>query len=383
MYGVKCPKCGLMQLVKELCESCGTRLEKPKGPVYARLPLPVAPPANLSSSKEVEDIPEPFHSPSGIQVGGGSRHLSFHGSGGELFGIQLLNTLLTIITLGIYSFWGKTKVRAYFWGKTELEGDRFAYHGTGKELMNGAFRAMLVFGLPLTVLNTLPKLLEPGQILQIIVMLLTYAAIIVFIPVAMVGARRYRFSRTSWRGILFSFRGRMRDFLRLFLGGWGLTALTLGLYYPFYDTRRQDFMVSNSQFGSRRFKFDGSGRDLSKPYLLALLLFVPTLGLYWFWFTARKQRYFWEHTRLDTLRFRSTVTGGRLLALHLGNFFLLILTLGLAWSWVLVRNVRFSFAYLSLEGAMDPAKIQQEAQEASATGDALAGFMDASFDLGA
>jgi uncharacterized membrane protein YjgN (DUF898 family) len=71
-----------------------------------------------------------------------------------------------------------------------------------------------------------------------------------------------------------------------------------------------------------------------------------------------------------------------LLAFQLGNLFLLILTLGLAWSWVMVRKVRFSFAYLTLEGVMDTAKVRQEAQAASATGDALAGFMDASFDLG-
>jgi len=382
MYGVKCPKCGLMQLVKEQCESCGTHLESPKGPVYARRPPPLSPSASPSPPKEIEELTEMIHSPSGVQMGGESRHLSFHGAGGQLFGIYLLNTLLTVLTLGIYSFWGKTKVRAYLWGKTQLEGDRFAYHGTGRELMNGAFKAALVFGFPLTLVNTLPNFLEPKKILEIVALVLTYAAILVFIPVAMVGARRYRFSRTSWRGIHFSFRGQIWEFAKLFLGGWALTLLTLGLYYPFNQTRQHGFMVSNSYFGSKRFRFDGSGRDLFKPYLLAQLLFLPTLGLYWFWFMAKKQRYFWEHTHLDTLHFRSTVTGGRLLAFNLGNLVLLILTLGLAWSWVVVRKARFSFAYLTLEGVMDPAKIQQEAQAASATGDALAGFMDASFDLG-
>jgi uncharacterized membrane protein YjgN (DUF898 family) len=141
-------------------------------------------------------------------------------------------------------------------------------------------------------------------------------------------------------------------------------------------------MVSNSYFGSKRFKFDGAGRDLFKAYLAALLLSLPTLGLYWFWFMAKKQRYFWEHSHLDTLHFRSTVTGARLLAFYSGNFFLLILTLGLSWSWVVIRKVRFNFAYLTLEGVMDTARVRQEAQAASATGDALAGFMDASFDLG-
>jgi uncharacterized membrane protein YjgN (DUF898 family) len=345
-------------------------------------PVPLTPSASSSTPEKIEELTEAIHPHQDFTPGGETRHLSFHGAGGQLFAIYLLNTLLTVLTLGIYSFWGKTKVRAYLWGKSQLEGDRFVYHGTGRELMNGAFKAMLVFGLPLTLVNALPGFLEPKEILEIVAMVLTYAAILVFIPVAMVGARRYRFSRTSWRGIHFSFRGRIWEFVKLFLGGWVLTSLTLGLYYPFYDTRRHGFLVSSSYFGSQRFKFDGAGRDLFKPYLLAQLLFLPTLGMYWFWFMAKKQRYFWEHTHLDTLHFRSTVTGGRLLAFNLVNLLLLIVTLGLAWSWVVVRKVRFNFAYLALEGIMDPAKIQQEAQAASATGDALAGFMDTSFDLG-
>jgi uncharacterized membrane protein YjgN (DUF898 family) len=71
-----------------------------------------------------------------------------------------------------------------------------------------------------------------------------------------------------------------------------------------------------------------------------------------------------------------------LLAQHLGNLLLLIITLGLAWPWVTVRKIRFVFNYLTLDGVMDPTKIRQEAQSASATGEALSGFMDAGFDLG-
>jgi uncharacterized membrane protein YjgN (DUF898 family) len=312
-----------------------------------------------------------------------TRRLSFRGSGGTLFGIYLLNSLLTIFTLGIYSFWGKTKVRSYLWSQTELEGDCFVYHGTGKELMSGTSKAMLFFGVPLTILNMLPNFLEPKGMLETGSMVLTYIIVMIFIPVAMVGARRYRLSRTSWRGIRFSFRGKIGDFMKIFLGGGFLTALSLGFYYPFFVVRRQEFMMGNSYFGNRRFEFDGSGRDLFKPYLLALLLTLPTLGLSWFWFLAKKQRYFWRHTHLDAIQFESTVTGGRLLGLHVTNLLLLVFTLGLAWSWVIVRNIRFAFTYLSLEGMIDPALIRQEAQAASATGDVLAGLMDAGFDLGA
>jgi len=78
---------------------------------------------------------------------------------------------------------------------------------------------------------------------------------LIFIPVAMVGSRRYRLTRTSWRGIRFSFRGRAWTFIPIFLKGYFLSGLTFGLYYPFYLTRRQSFMMSNSYFGNERFGF--------------------------------------------------------------------------------------------------------------------------------
>ncbi|MGH7770670.1 MAG: YjgN family protein [Candidatus Binatia bacterium] len=315
---------------------------------------------------------------------GGSYRLFFHGDGGSLFGIHIVNIFLTLVTLGIYSFWGRVKVRRYLLSQTELEGDRFAYHGTGMELLMGWLKAMLVFGIPLLILNYAPILLGAGMVWNIIIGVLIYIILLVFIPFAMVSARRYRLSRSSWRGIRFSFRGRMVEFIKLFVVGSILTTITLGLYYPIFETRRYGFMVSHSYLGNEKFHFDGRGQDLLGSFLLALLLFLPTLGLYWFWFLAKKDRYLWAHTSFGTASFRSTVTGGNMLLLKLVNLLLLVFTLGLAWPWALVRKTRFVFAYLSLEGALDLEGIQQEAQAASATGEGLASFLDldAGFDLG-
>ena len=41
------------------------------------------------------------------------RRLVFHGVGGSLFGIHIVNILLSIVTLGSYYFWGKVRVRNY------------------------------------------------------------------------------------------------------------------------------------------------------------------------------------------------------------------------------------------------------------------------------
>lgn len=378
LYGVKCPKCGLIQLPQDRCKSCGTVLEtqaQPSIPKRVSEAIPKTPPSPREPSSTGTR-------PSQVRERADQIHpLTFHGTGGELLGIQIVNMLLTVVTLGFYYFWGKVKVRRYILSQTEFEGDRLGYHGTGKELLIGFLKASVLFFIPLILLNIVPDLIG-SPIVKIIAGILTYLLVMVFIPFAMVGARRYRLSRTSWRGIRFSFRGKTFEFIKFFLWGSFLTGLTLGLYYPIFGTRRYGFLMSHSYFGNEKFKFNAGGRELFGPYLLALLLFLPTLGLYWFWFLAKKQRYFWEHTSFDTLRFRSTVTGRALLNLVIGNFILMAITLGVGWPWIVVRTVRFTFKYLTLEGPLALEKIKQEAQAASPTGEALEGFMDTGFDFG-
>ncbi|MEK8036634.1 MAG: DUF898 family protein [candidate division NC10 bacterium] len=312
------------------------------------------------------------------------RRLFFHGSGGSLFGIYIVNVLFTLVTLGVYYFWGKVRVRKYVLSQSEIEGDRFAYHGTGRELLIGFLKAMLFFVVPVIVLAVVRDVLDVWIGLKGLAGLLGYLLLVVFIPLATVGARRYRLSRSSWRGIRFSFRGRARDFVRIFVVGSVASSFTFGLYYPFFDAQRHAFMTANSWFGNRRFDFDGAGRALFGPFLLTLLLTPFTLGLIWFWYLARKRRYFWGHTWFGAARFGSTVTGWSLLRLMTGNLLLLVLTLGLAWPWARVRSVRFAFRYLTLEGPLDLDAIQQDAQAASATGEGLAGLLDVGggFDLG-
>jgi uncharacterized membrane protein YjgN (DUF898 family) len=353
------------------------------GPPAAAPPRPPGPPAAPPPPASPPDGP-----PAGARAAapppeapGGPLHgLVFHGSGGSLFGIFIVNMLLTLVTLGVFHFWAKTRVRRYFASETEFEGDRFAYHGTGVELLVGALKATVIFAVPFAIFRIVPQLdLDVFATAGAIV--LAYAIVLLLIPLAIVGTQRYRLSRTSWRGIRFSFRGPTAEFVRLFVGGALLSVVTLGIYYPFFLIRRQTFLVSHSYFGSERFGFDGQGRELFRIYLVGVLLLLPTLGLYWFWFQARRQRYLWGRTTTSTARFRYPVTGGALFALRLVNAILLVLTLGLATPWVAVRNTRFAYRYLGLEGPLDLERVQQEAQLASATGEGLAGFLDTGFEF--
>src|SRR4051794_10765484 len=53
--------------------------------------------------------------------------------------------LLALITLGIYRFWGRTRVRRYVWSRISVGGDRLGYTGTGREMFLGFLRVALLF----------------------------------------------------------------------------------------------------------------------------------------------------------------------------------------------------------------------------------------------
>lgn len=57
----------------------------------------------------------------------------------KLWFLWLKKIILSILTLGIYSFWGKTYLRKYVVHSFQIDRDRLEYIGTGKELFLGVF----------------------------------------------------------------------------------------------------------------------------------------------------------------------------------------------------------------------------------------------------
>src|SRR5437660_91238 len=302
-----CPRCGAPAVERDKCGQCGVvasvyiaALEKmrrapappppPSSAPRASAPPAATPPAARAQTAEaarpapngsgapatavMTPAPATTGTTSAAAMAGVPRRLGFPGVGGTLFGIYVVNILATIAPFGAYRFWGKVRIRRFMLSQTSFEGDRFAYHGTGKELLLGFFKALLFVGLPITALSAMARL-SGDKTIYVTTQAFTSLLVFIFIPIAMVGARRYRLSRTSWRGIRFSFRGKAWVFVKIFIVALLLSALTLTLYYPFFQTRQQEFMVSNSCFGRRQLRFDGRGRDLLGAYVVALLLLVP------------------------------------------------------------------------------------------------------------
>ncbi len=169
-------------------------------------------------------------------------------NGGSLAGITFKNALLNIPTLGIWSFWAKTRVRRYLWSNIQIAGDPLHYTGTGFELFKGAIIALLVLAalfVPLGTLSAAGYGQITGPVQFLIFILLT--------PLGMFFARRYRLSRTEWRGIRAGFDGNWKAFAFKSAGFTLLSILTLGLAAPFRRVFIERYFWNNSFFGTEKF----------------------------------------------------------------------------------------------------------------------------------
>ena len=84
--------------------------------------------------------------------------LSFDGKSLEYFRIWIVNTLLTIVTVGLYFPWAKVRTNRYFYANSKLDGRNFDYHATGKQLFIGYLIAMGLFILYTILQQISPKL---------------------------------------------------------------------------------------------------------------------------------------------------------------------------------------------------------------------------------
>ena len=68
----------------------------------------------------------------------------YTGQRGALFGLAFKTALLTVLTLGIYRFWAKTRIRRYVWSSVSIDGDRLEYTWTGQRYaVEGTIQAEL------------------------------------------------------------------------------------------------------------------------------------------------------------------------------------------------------------------------------------------------
>jgi len=202
--------------------------------------------------------------------------LHFAGRRGDYWRLMIRGAFLQAITLGIYRFWLFTDMRRFLWASTEVEGESFEYTGTAVELLLGFLMAIGIL-IPIYALLFVASL-EFGLVSQL-------SGVVAFVVLAGFGqyaifrARRYRLTRTVFRGLRFHQGGSaVRYAIRAMLW-WIPIALTLGLASPWAVANLERYKMRNTFYGNLGGGFAGDGwRLFWRGILLWLVVVGPLLA---------------------------------------------------------------------------------------------------------
>ena len=217
----------------------------------------------------------------------------------KLFWLVTWTGALTIVTLGIYRFWARTRLRRYIWSSIRPGGDSFEYTGTGLEKFLGFLIALVVLAVYLGLLQVVLSFIgfslwgaitsEPRGPMDVVTQLgatyVTGLAVLPLIFFAQYRARRYMLSRTRWRGLRFAMDAAAVGYAWRALLYFGLSIVTLGALMPLATFRLEKYMTDRMWYGDASFEQEGQWTALygaMKHLFIAVGLLLPAgVIIYW------------------------------------------------------------------------------------------------------
>ncbi|MET0531525.1 MAG: DUF898 family protein [Microvirga sp.] len=187
--------------------------------------------------------------------------MSFSGGRGDFLKMLIKGSLLQIPTFGFYRFWLNTKLRRHLWANTQVEGEAFEYTGTAKELLIGFLIALAILA-PLYIAYFIAAFMleEQAPFASIPLILVMY----VLAHFGSYRARKYRATRTVFRGVRFWMKGSGWAYaFRAILWDFA-TMLTLGLALPWATASLERYRMRHTYFGTIQGGFSGTGWTLFK-----------------------------------------------------------------------------------------------------------------------
>ena len=343
-----------------------------------------------------------------------------------LLKLTIVNALLSIVTLGFYRFWGKTRVRQHIWSSVHINGEPLEYTGTGMELFKGFLVVFGTLGLPFVIAVVAISITRGPESVWLKALQGVAAIFIYFFwGYAVYKARKFQLTRTMWRGIRGTLVGSAMKYSIANFGATLARSITLGWATPAMNTILQERIISDMRFGDAAFKFQGRSGPLYKSYaaswLLNVVLYASLFGIVvyavshgmlnlefgpdnrtfpangwkfvalilvlfvtymlllpfiWSIYMARELQLFAEYTRFDGAQFRLNATRGSMVWLTIVNFLITVLTLGFGRPFVQRRQVRYVIDRLELFGSVDIDRIMQSPIPMESRGEGLADAFD-------
>ena len=194
---------------------------------------------------------------------------------------MLRNLMFSILTFGIYRFWGRTHVRRFVWRHTTVLDDALEYLGKGGELFIGFLIAVAVL-LPVFAAYSLLQFLfadDSGYALFVLEALY-YLVLFFLVQIAIHRMRRYRLTRTAWRGVRFGLGGSSLAYARISFGYGLLTAATLGFAYPWMRVATLKYFADHAYFGTASVALAPNAGWLFRRWLAVVAPLIAGWGLF-------------------------------------------------------------------------------------------------------
>ncbi|WP_417546920.1 YjgN family protein [Marinobacter segnicrescens] len=315
----------------------------------------------------------------------------FNGNGKEYFGIWIVNILLTIVTLGIYSAWAKVRNLQYFYGNTELDVASFQFLARPTTILKGRLIALAALILYSAAFAFFPVI---GLLLMVLLVIGT--------PWIIVRSLRFHAINTAYRNVRFDFEGRYLDALMLTLIWPVLNALCLFLLTPLIARKGHQFLVEGSRYGTTPFQWHGATGTYYRFFGIGLLIAIGVivaaivlsminpvigpiigavgyLGLFGY-FKAGLANLMINHAELADHQLTSELEPVRLAWIFVSNSFLTVITLGLYLPWAKVRLARYraDCTSMAIQGDLDHF-VAAESRRTSALGEELGEAFDVGF----
>lgn len=345
--------------------------------------------------------PSPAVPPPGSQQWG-PLPFQFTGRASEYFRIWIVNTLLTIVTLGIYSAWAKVRTKQYFHRNTRVGGACFDYLGDPIAILKG--RVIVVGFLGVLVWS---QYYSP--------LLYLAMALVLFFATPWVAVKSLAFNarNSAYRKIRFAFPGRVGEGYAVYLKTSLVYVATCGLGYPWAQWKLTEFVLTRHYWGDLQFSWRATHGQYFKAYLIALALTIPgylvmfggvfilvqvssrpdmltlmipgiLLSLYLLipgsYLRAELANLTMGGLAVGPHSFASTQNPVELFKLYVTNALAIIFSLGLAIPWARVRLAAYRAQTLTLHAAGDLFSRTLLAEDASAVGEGMSDLGD--FDLG-
>ncbi len=245
--------------------------------------------------------------------------VAFTGDRRGFLGLVARGAGLEMITAGFYRFWLTTDIRRHLWAHTVVDGDGAEYTGRGKELLIGFLVAMAIL-LPIYLGYFILGL--EAERLQAFASLPLVLFLYVFTQFAIYRARRYRMTRTIWRGVRFWMTGSGWAYaLRATLWGAAMV-LTLGLVLPWRDASLERYKMQHTHYGELQGSFVGTGGEFFKRawwlWLLTPFAVISYVGIPFLYAAFKAIQYKWwiDGLRLGGVKLESKLRGGDLIGLY-------------------------------------------------------------------